>query len=62
MRALLTGFFARGHGFDYRDCSLGNLVFAGAYLEQDSDFKTNEEEGLLNIVIKVVPKGISNSL
>lgn len=38
MRALLTGFFARGRGFDYRDCSLGNLVFAGAYLEQDSDF------------------------
>jgi hypothetical protein len=24
--------------FDYRDCSLGNLVFAGAYLEKESDF------------------------
>jgi len=40
MRALLTRFFthAAGREFDYRDCSLGNLVFAGAYLEKDSDF------------------------
>ncbi len=40
MRALLTRFFAHGAGrqFDYRDCSLGNLVFAGAYLEQNNDF------------------------
>jgi len=40
MRALLARFFthAAGRDFDYRDCSLGNLVFAGAYLEKDSDF------------------------
>jgi len=40
MRALLTRFFthAAGREFDYRDCSLGNLVFAGAYLERDSNF------------------------
>jgi 2-phospho-L-lactate transferase/gluconeogenesis factor (CofD/UPF0052 family) len=40
MRALLARFFAHaaGAGFDYRDCSLGNLVFAGAYLEQGEDF------------------------
>jgi 2-phospho-L-lactate transferase/gluconeogenesis factor (CofD/UPF0052 family) len=40
MRALLTRFFthAAGRDFDYRDCSLGNLVFAGAYLERDNNF------------------------
>jgi 2-phospho-L-lactate transferase/gluconeogenesis factor (CofD/UPF0052 family) len=40
MRALLSRFFrhAAGREFDYRDCSLGNLVFAGAYLEKSSDF------------------------
>jgi len=40
LRALLNRFFnhASGRNFDYRDCSLGNLVFAGAYLEKGSDF------------------------
>jgi 2-phospho-L-lactate transferase/gluconeogenesis factor (CofD/UPF0052 family) len=40
MRALLARFVAHaaGRDFDYRDCSLGNLVFAGAYLEQNNDF------------------------
>jgi 2-phospho-L-lactate transferase/gluconeogenesis factor (CofD/UPF0052 family) len=40
MRALLARFFthAAGRDFDYRDCSLGNLVFAGAYLEKNNDF------------------------
>ena len=40
IRGLLARFFAHaaGGGFDYRDCSLGNLVFAGAYLEQGEDF------------------------
>ena len=40
VRALLARFFAHAAGreFDYRDCSLGNLVFAGAYLEKDNDF------------------------
>ena len=40
MRALLTRFFshATGRDFDYRDCSLGNLIFAGAYLKKDKDF------------------------
>jgi 2-phospho-L-lactate transferase/gluconeogenesis factor (CofD/UPF0052 family) len=40
MRALLARFFAlaAGTSFDYRDCSLGNLVFAGAYLEHGNDF------------------------
>jgi 2-phospho-L-lactate transferase/gluconeogenesis factor (CofD/UPF0052 family) len=40
LRALLARFFAlaAGTSFDYRDCSLGNLVFAGAYLEHGNDF------------------------
>jgi 2-phospho-L-lactate transferase/gluconeogenesis factor (CofD/UPF0052 family) len=40
VRALLARFFAlaAGTSFDYRDCSLGNLVFAGAYLEHGNDF------------------------
>jgi len=40
MRALLARFFshAAGRSFDFSDCSLGNLVFAGAYLEKDCDF------------------------
>src|SRR5262249_8078873 len=40
MRVLLARFFghAPGRAFDYRDCSLGNLAFAGAYLERDGDF------------------------
>ena len=40
MRELLVRFFAHAEGrsFDYRDCSLGNLVFAGAYLEKSNDF------------------------
>jgi 2-phospho-L-lactate transferase/gluconeogenesis factor (CofD/UPF0052 family) len=40
LRALLGRFFdhAVGTAFDYRDCSLGNLVFAGAYLVQGNDF------------------------
>ncbi len=40
LRALLGRFFdhAVGGTFDYRDCSLGNLVFAGAYLQCGNDF------------------------
>lgn len=40
VRTLLAGFFdhAGGAAFDYRDCSLGNLVFAGAYLKAGRDF------------------------
>lgn len=40
LRGLLARFFthAAGAHFDYRDCALGNLVFAGAYLEQGEDF------------------------
>ena len=39
LRRLLARFFAyAGARFDYRDCALGNLVFAGAYLEQGEDF------------------------
>ncbi len=40
LRTLLARFFAlaAGTSFDYRDCSLGNLVFAGAYLEYGCDF------------------------
>lgn len=40
LRALLGRFFdhAAGTAFDYRDCSLGNLVFAGAYLMHGNDF------------------------
>jgi len=42
VRALLGRFFDHAASvdtpFDYRDCSLGNLVFAGAYLMQNRDF------------------------
>jgi 2-phospho-L-lactate transferase/gluconeogenesis factor (CofD/UPF0052 family) len=40
LRGLLGRFFAHAAGaqFDYRDCSLGNLVFAGAYLQHGNDF------------------------
>ena len=30
--------------FDYRDCSLGNLVFAGAYLQHGEDFNAAAAE------------------
>jgi 2-phospho-L-lactate transferase/gluconeogenesis factor (CofD/UPF0052 family) len=42
LRAFLGRFFDHAAsvdaGFDYRDCSLGNLVFAGAYLQCGRDF------------------------
>jgi len=42
VRALLGRFFDHAASvdtpFDYRDCSMGNLVFAGAYLGQNRDF------------------------
>jgi 2-phospho-L-lactate transferase/gluconeogenesis factor (CofD/UPF0052 family) len=31
-------------GFDYRDCSLGNLIFAGAYLEKNNHFNAAAKE------------------
>ncbi|OGV49383.1 MAG: hypothetical protein A3F46_00110 [Legionellales bacterium RIFCSPHIGHO2_12_FULL_42_9] len=30
--------------FDYRDCSLGNLIFAGAYLEKNNNFNAAAKE------------------
>lgn len=44
VRGLLARFFARGGDFDYRDCSLGNLVFAGAYLTHGEDFNAAAAE------------------
>jgi 2-phospho-L-lactate transferase/gluconeogenesis factor (CofD/UPF0052 family) len=48
LRGLLGRFFdhaAVSQGtFDYRDCSLGNLVFAGAYLLRDHDFNAAAAE------------------
>jgi len=46
LRALLGRFFAHAAGasFDYRDCSLGNLVFAGAYLLRGNDFNAAAAE------------------
>src|SRR3954470_9275792 len=46
VRDLLNRFFARASGaqFDYRDCSLGNLVFAGAYLKHGDDFNAAAAE------------------
>jgi 2-phospho-L-lactate transferase/gluconeogenesis factor (CofD/UPF0052 family) len=44
VRQLLAHFFtyfdkrAGEHAFDFDDCSFGNLVFAGAFLEQGNDF------------------------
>jgi 2-phospho-L-lactate transferase/gluconeogenesis factor (CofD/UPF0052 family) len=28
----------RGHTFDFTDCAIGNLLFAGCYLQEDRDF------------------------
>ena len=46
VRDLLNRFFARATGaqFDFRDCSLGNLVFAGAYLKHGDDFNAAAAE------------------
>jgi 2-phospho-L-lactate transferase/gluconeogenesis factor (CofD/UPF0052 family) len=46
VRTLLTRFFSHAVGgdFDYRDCSLGNLVFAGAYLQHGQDFNAAAAE------------------
>ncbi len=46
LRDLLGRFFARATGakFDYRDCSLGNLVFAGAYLKHGENFNAAAAE------------------
>jgi 2-phospho-L-lactate transferase/gluconeogenesis factor (CofD/UPF0052 family) len=44
VRGLLSRFFSRGADFDYRDCSLGNLVFAGAYLLHGEDFNAAAAE------------------
>jgi 2-phospho-L-lactate transferase/gluconeogenesis factor (CofD/UPF0052 family) len=46
LRALLGRFFAHAAGanFDYSDCSLGNLVFAGAYLARGNDFNAAAAE------------------
>ena len=38
LRALLARFLDHAAAFDYRDCALGNLVFAGAYLNCGNDF------------------------
>jgi 2-phospho-L-lactate transferase/gluconeogenesis factor (CofD/UPF0052 family) len=48
LRGLLGLFFdhaaASQTAFDYRDCSLGNLVFAGAYLLRDRNFNAAAAE------------------
>jgi 2-phospho-L-lactate transferase/gluconeogenesis factor (CofD/UPF0052 family) len=46
LRALLGRFFAHAAGtsFDFSDCSLGNLVFAGAYLLRGKDFNAAAAE------------------
>lgn len=48
LRGLLGGFFdhaATSHAvFDYGDCSLGNLVFAGAYLLRNREFNAAAAE------------------
>jgi 2-phospho-L-lactate transferase/gluconeogenesis factor (CofD/UPF0052 family) len=46
LRDLLNRFFAHAAGaqFDYSDCSLGNLVFAGAYLKCGHEFNAAAAE------------------
>jgi 2-phospho-L-lactate transferase/gluconeogenesis factor (CofD/UPF0052 family) len=46
LRASLGRFFAHAAGteFDFADCSLGNLVFAGAYLLRGKDFNAAAAE------------------
>jgi 2-phospho-L-lactate transferase/gluconeogenesis factor (CofD/UPF0052 family) len=48
IRNLLSTFFyyaeIYGKKFDYRDCSIGNLIFAGAYLQLNEDFNAATKE------------------
>jgi 2-phospho-L-lactate transferase/gluconeogenesis factor (CofD/UPF0052 family) len=46
LRGLLNRFFAHAAGvpFDYRGCSLGNLIFAGAYLKCGHEFNAAAAE------------------
>lgn len=48
LRAFLQSFFHYAHSaevpFDYRDCSIGNLIFAGAYLDKKNDFNAATKE------------------
>ena len=48
IRHLLTQFFNYSQGcqqrFDFRDCSIGNLIFAGAYLEKNQNFNAATKE------------------
>ena len=48
IRKLLATFFtyaeACSKSFDYRDCSIGNLIFTGAYLELNNDFNATTKE------------------
>lgn len=34
----------KDHAFDFRDCSLGNILFAGAFLKNNNDFEKATEE------------------
>ncbi len=46
--SFLQIFFHYAHSaqiaFDYRDCSIGNLIFAGAYLEKENNFNAAAKE------------------
>lgn len=64
VRALLKGFFdyagANGRAFDFRDCALGNLIFAGAYLRQGRNFNAAAEAMSRLVSSRAVLVNVSN--
>lgn len=47
--------------FDYRDCSIGNLIFAGAYLEKKNDFNAATKEISQLVSSRAVLVNVSSS-
>ncbi len=64
VRALLRGFFAYagadGRTFDFRDCALGNLIFAGAYLRAGRNFNAAAEAMSRLVSSRAVLVNVSN--
>ncbi len=44
LRRFIAELESTGRPFNFADCSVGNLVFAGAYLVQDRDFNRTVDD------------------
>jgi 2-phospho-L-lactate transferase/gluconeogenesis factor (CofD/UPF0052 family) len=64
VRQLLSVFLdyadASGHAFDFRDCAVGNLLFAGAYLRQGHNFNAAAEVMSRLVSSQAVLANVSN--